>query len=615
MNLVIPVALKSVPLRFPAILLACGLLGVWIAISSTTDSPLIDNPFASLLPAGMTFLAFHIPGRSRAVAAGAVIMSWFSMALGETWGNVRTEGYLIAGLFPFSDAGAYYHEATRLVGGEDFSSWGSRRPLAGLYLSAALGASGENLRLALFILNSIAAFCVALTAISIRNLAGAAASAIFVWMVFLYYRRYCGVFSSEVGGLTWGLLSLWLLLQSINTRSLATACMGLAALSLGSNIRAGALLVLPMLFLWILITLKRGHRVWRIVVIGAVAMTAGFVASTTVTSAVGSKDGVLFSNYAQTLYGVVFDGDWTKCYTDHPSINSMSERERTAYLYRIIWNEVGTNPASLARGLVRGWTEFLTRPHSGLSPFDFIRSVRAETFVYLSSIIGSVALIFRARSDLLARLILAGNFGILLSVSLVPTRDADNMRAYATTMPWLCLLPCGLLLAWKKRDETAPDWAPSKPTAIMDRTAAGISGGLAAGMLLLPLFFRYVTPLSPQARISPHLVLTWTPNAGSYLRIDDSGRREGIPVGRLTAGITQWTDGNYPGLRSVLSAYDRPGVLVAGGGDSGAGLLLLNASNTSSNVAVQIKGIWVRPIPTYNAFFVDSSLVPEGGVP
>jgi hypothetical protein len=149
----------------------------------------------------------------------------------------------------------------------------------------------------------------------------------------------------------------------------------------------------------------------------------------------------------------------------------------------------------------------------------------------------------------------------------------------------------------------------------MDRTAAGISGGLAAGMLLLPLFFRYVTPLSPQARISPHLVLTWTPNAGSYLRIDDSGRREGIPVGRLTAGITQWTDGNYPGLRSVLSAYDRPGVLVAGGGDSGAGLLLLNASNTSSNVAVQIKGIWVRPIPTYNAFFVDSSLVPEGGVP
>jgi hypothetical protein len=114
-----------------------------------------------------------------------------------------------------------------------------------------------------------------------------AASAIFVWMVFLYYRRYCGVFSSEVGGLTWGLLSLWLLLQSINTRSLATACMGLAALSLGSNIRAGALLVLPMLFLWILITLKRGHRIWRIVVIGAVAMTAGFVASTTVTSAVG----------------------------------------------------------------------------------------------------------------------------------------------------------------------------------------------------------------------------------------------------------------------------------------------------------------------------------------
>lgn len=616
MNRISQISRESLkPVAFAA--LAGGVLaGAGWLVSRWLDAPLFGHPLGSLPAAGLLAFALTRPERQRLPAALGVALAWFSLQLADTWGSLLTEGYLIAGLFPFSDAGAYFQEAARLIEGRDFSSWGSRRPLAGFYLSGWLGLSSESLRLSLFMMNAAAAACLALVATELRRHVGAVAAALFAWVVFLFYRRFCGVFSSEVGGVTWGLLSLWLLLRALRTRHLVTALLGLAALSLASNIRAGALLVLPLLFLWLAWEFRACRRRLLVLVLGGgLALSAGFTASGIATSTVGAKDGVLFANYAQTLYGVVFDGDWTKSYTDHPVINSMSERERTGYLYGLIWTEIKNNPASLARGLARGWIEFLTRPHSGLSPFDFIRHLPAELAVYLLGFLGALAALYRCRADWLARLVVVGNAGIFLSVALVPTRDADNMRIYAATVPWLALLPCGLMVAWTSRHRQEPPAPETAPALGSARPALGLFATMAGALILLPLFFRFVSPQTPSVRFVEEDVLDLQPRRASQLVIEAHDSAGGAAADRITAGLTTWTTENYPGLPSILRTYDRPGVMLVSGTSSSAGLLILDAKHATSEGHVRVKGTWVRPIAGYSPFFVEASLLPVAEAP
>lgn len=589
--------------------------GWWLA-ARWAAAPFSGNPLGSLPAAGLLAFALTRSERLRLPATLGITVVWFSLQLCEVWGGLRTEGYLIAGLFPFSDAGAYYQEAARLAEGRDFSSWGSRRPLAGFFLSGWFGLSGENLRLALFLMNACAAACLALVVTELRRHLGTVAAALFAWIMFLFYRRFCGVFSSEIGGITWGLLSLWLFLRAMHTRQLVSALLGLIALSFASNIRAGALLVLPLLFLWLIWEFRGGRRrLLHLVLGGGLALTAGFTASGIATSAVGAKDGVLFANYAQVLYGVVFDGDWTKAYADHPVIDSMSERERTAYLYDLIWTKIKKNPMSLARGMARGWIEFLTRPHSGLSPFDFIGHLPVEILVYMLGFLGALAALYRSRSEWLARLVVVGNAGIFLSVALVPTRDADNMRIYAATVPWLALLPCGLMLVITSRLRKNPTEAQMLLGTESGRPALALFTGMAATLILLPLLFRFGWPLAPTVQFAESNILDWQPRQGSQLLITEHDNASGIAAGRLTAGLTPWMTENYPGLPPLLRTYDRAGIVLVSGTSSNAGLLILDGRHAVLGTAAKIKGTWVRPIPGYLSFFVEDALLPSTVAP
>ena len=293
----------------------------------------------------------------------------------------------------------------------------------------------------------------------------------------------------------------------------------------------------------------------------------------------------------------------------------MSERERTAYLYELIWTRIKKNPASLVRGVARGWIEFLTRPHSGLSPFDFLRNLPVELVVYLLASLGALAALYRFRSDWLARLVVVGNAGIFLSVALVPTRDSDNMRIYAATVPWLALLPCGLMLALTSRHRSNPTDVQMAIATESARPAFAVFSGLAGTLILLPLLFRFAWPLAPSVRFTESEVLDWRPRRGSQILITEHDNTSGIAAGRLTAGLTAWTMDNYPGLPPLLRSYDRAGVVLVSGTSSNAGLLILDARHAVPGTVVKIKGTWVRPIPGYSPFFVETALLPSTSAP
>jgi len=597
-----------------AFMAALAVTIIWGAALRLCNFHLLNNPFASLVGAALFGAALMLPERFRAAGAVSVAVGWFSLALAEVWLRTPTDGYILAGLLPFSDAQNYLFDASRLIEGHDLSGWGSRRPLASLYLGGWLGLADSNLQFALALMSAAGGAALGLAGLELRRHLGVVATALFAWLVFLFFRRFTGVFSSECGGLTWGLAALALLLAGARRRSVPTVATGLAALSIALNVRAGALLVLPALLLWLGWEFRASRRQLALLSLsGGLAMLVGFVASSATVHAAGAKDGLLFSNYAQTLYGLVFDGDWTKAYHDHPEINAMSERERTLFLYHIIGDTLAHEPAKLARGVVRAWIEFLTRPHSGLSPYDFILNLYAEAVVYALAACGAIALLWRARHDLATRFIIGSSIGIFASVALVPTRDADNMRAYAATIPLIVLLPCAAPAAaeaWFRRRSGRLPEAPKCPAPYLSWCCLACLAFVSFG--IAPLC-RFVVPRRSLAEFPQPGSLAWRQRSGTYINVTAQMKSVvGLPntrPGNLARGITAWIESNHPGLARFIRDYDHDGVILASSGSNGAGALVLDARHLHDSAPVIIHGVWVKPIASYIPFFIESSLL------
>src|SRR4030042_4916472 len=121
----------------------------------------------------------------------------FALPLSALWTTGLSNGFVIGGLLPFSDAALYYNDANRLIEDGMFSAFSTARPLFIGFLAVVLKLTGGNLKLTLAILVLITALAICLATMQVRRSIGAAPAAVFMLVCFLFYRRFIGTTVTE----------------------------------------------------------------------------------------------------------------------------------------------------------------------------------------------------------------------------------------------------------------------------------------------------------------------------------------------------------------------------------------------------------------------------------
>ncbi len=304
---------------------------------------------------------------------------------------------------------------------------------------------------------------------------------------------------TESLGLPLGLFGLTLLLAYAGgQRNTALLCSGLALFSIGMFSRMGALLVLPLLALWVCIVVFRTGTKQKIIVcsLALAALAAGPVLQVLLLLALGGDPANSGGNYATTLYGLSTGSrDWAQGYRDFPHffLESSSETEAFAKLQAAALQNVRNNPSVFLHSLLQNTQGYVT------GAFKFGWLTRINTLLTALWLVGIAWCIVHARQAL-AALLLAVAVGELISVPLMFTGISDH-RVLAVSLGARVLL-AGVGLTWLTSmflaalvDLFRPPGLRATSTGADSRVDFSTGLALAAGTALVVLALLPATPV------------------------------------------------------------------------------------------------------------------------
>ncbi len=367
-----------------------------------------------------------------AVLAGyALALAVFGLPLAAMWAGGPDGDNVLLGTLQRFDASAYEGGAYRLWQLGELDEFGARRPFTVAALGALFAASGGSVVVAQLVFVWLNASAVFLASRAVASTHGLAAALPCFAALLTFYHWHIGSFLSENLGLALGALAFALLWEGVRRDRAGLIAAGLVALSLGMNARAGALLVLPILVLWLTWRVRRRGRlsvaatlVWTLA-----ATASGFVAGAALDRAYGTEDGLPFGNFAPTLYGVVVGNEgWLQVYRDHPEVQDIAiSADRYREMYRLALERAADAPLTALHGVIDTYNDF------------FINTDWHE--FYDDPVSRSVALIltlaglwhaWRHRAQAQCALLLAIQLGVFLSV---PMLADGGTRVFAASIP------------------------------------------------------------------------------------------------------------------------------------------------------------------------------------
>ena len=434
--------------------------------------------FTLVFPALMIIFtaALFLPERWGKWAALFVFAGVFSLPLIGVWASGLTDNYMMSGMLPLADAGAYYANTMWFVQNGVFSVFASRRPLFNGLLVGMAAISQFNLVQIQSILVIIVAVPCALISLRLLNQLHPVSIALFTTVLFFYFRRYAGVVSSETVGFTLGVLGCFFLWDSIREKKFSDYLVGIFLTTLALLARAGAFAILPMLLLWGIFYLRKENTpLIKFILVFCIPILAAYLVNKVLLVSYGASEGVAFSNYSYSLYGLAKGGAyWTQIFEDHPELLDLPNSEQTRMAYQLAVRMIADKPMQFITGLLTEWKLFFSEtyygiwsfisPHPLQAAFKNIPMLVTHISLYGLSLAGMV---FYARDRKNAyRSFAAFAFaGFLLSVPLAPPSHAYGLRAFAASLWVLGLLPAvgldGLIPArWKgaKVEEAFPAW-------------------------------------------------------------------------------------------------------------------------------------------------------------
>jgi len=391
------------------------------------------------------WMVLSIKGFFGKLMSFVAVLCLFALGLSGLWAGGLTERQVIGGLLPTTDAGEYYHNALRLLNGSNFFDFASRRPIFPSFLTTLLWISNKNLQICIALMVLIVAICTYLTIIGLRRYFNSFVITSFLIFAYLFYRRYSGIVMSENLGFSLGLLSFYLLMNGLFEQKIHFTFLSLFLISYALNVRAGAFLILPFLIFGLLKNYGGINTFKKLFTL--IAITAlGFLISYLFFKVLGAETGEPFSNFAHTFYGLAQGGKgWSQIYTDHPEIMGLGDAELSQKIYEYTFETIRTNPWNMIVGIIKQYKDFFYFVNSNLSVFSFISGGNVIVYnltqitLYILSLFGLYH-IFLHRQEPFYQVLLLILLGIILSAPFI-TSDASEMRAYATTIAFILVLP------------------------------------------------------------------------------------------------------------------------------------------------------------------------------
>lgn len=448
------------------------------------------------------------------VLAASVTPLWLVV---DAWGGGKPLVYALGGFFPLNDGAIHWLCSLQLAAlGDvpgpfgwvtfDSSGYCTNRPshtglLATLQLLA--GFDPHNLLLLLGLIIGIGMTYLSLEVA--RTFGWPAAVATYALVLAYASEHALSMFTSESTGLFLGLLGTGFLVRFVRTDVSRDAWLGIAALSIGLFTRAGAMLALPLLLLWILWQAGplRGRNRYAFLAKGTCCIAAGYLLQQALLVLVGDPSGGYFSNFSIVLYALASGSrNWREALIIH-GVETPPSVETLNMVMPIAISKVLEQPGTFFRSLAAA-------EHDYLATLFQLPSVQAiDSWLIALLVIGAVGIaLSRRRRGCQALLIVA--LGEALSAPLV--FDADGLRVFATTFPIRCLLVavaismlCRLLAAAHHRQSIRQVFAAavtirSGPTPGSGATRWPSAVAL-AGIVLAALFT--ATPLARPFRLNP----------------------------------------------------------------------------------------------------------------
>ena len=425
-------------------------LSVFIFWIIANNTPSFLRPFSMLLRTGYTlivptvyvilYLTFRLNGWLGESLSLLLTSSIFALALTGVWASGQTESGLLSGVIPMFDSANYYSDSLRLLAGQDFSPVSTRRPLFSAFFAFLLWVTNHNLLQALTLLTLLVSLACYLLAREINKTHGPAIAAFCLVFIFIYYRYHSGVVRTENLGILFGTLGTAMIWRGISIRSQLHLLAGILLTSLGMVARAGVFFILPLLVLWGAISFRKNGKPinWRFVIAGMLVVTFAFLVNQIIANSFGTDDVVPFGNFSYSFYGLASGGNsWADVLDIYPQANPTE-------IYKMAFQLILKQPALLVKGVIYNYSMFFSNTNYGL--FSYM-SGEGETFSTISywillllSALG-VWNWFRYRDDRYLGFVMVSTLGLLLSVPFLPPTDTFRLRAYATSIVILALLP------------------------------------------------------------------------------------------------------------------------------------------------------------------------------
>ena len=378
----------------------------------------------------------------------AIVFALFALPLVYKWQFAQFDTFILGGLQPWSDASGYLLEAQRLLHGLLLTLAGARRPLFQAFLAALLHLTGGDFMATLAVLNLINALAVLLIVREARRRYSAVGASFLLLFEYEFYTRFAGTTMTEQLGFALGNLAVFFLLIASKNKNIIHALLGLGLLSLALIARAGAFFILPGLIIWIALAFRSKNVLWRAPGLAIAVVVLAFILNSVLLKTLADPQGIPFSNYSYTLYGLASGNKgWTQAGQDHPTASATE-------VFSLAIQKIRSDPTLLLRGMLRSFRDYFTVDRGAFTfiPFGSLQS-RANVLLWGLIFTGLVFSILNRREGIHG-LILASFIGVFASLFLVPPIDANDMRAFAATIPFTALWPVEggyALIFWSKK--------------------------------------------------------------------------------------------------------------------------------------------------------------------
>ena len=425
------------------------LLILWFRIPFGFRPAIIQMKYGFTLPIPILFIiCMLLMTKYRLLNIAAlfwVTMIVYAMALAGLWASGQTEGQVISGILPDSDAAFYFYDALRLNSGLRFSTFGSMRIFYSTFLSSLLFFTNASLVDANSIQVLLLAFCAFLATHKIWGKLGRIPASLFFVLIFVFARISVGKLMSEVLGLSLSLLVFYFFFDKTKLQNTSLFFLTIVLWTTALIARVGPLTAIPLMVYGIYLNEKSKFSFKKILVLMCASILFVLIIFSAFSSILGSEDSIPFSNFVHPLYGLAKGGKgWSQIFFDHPEIIEIPEPDYTKQILQFALEEIQSKPENLVIGLLKQYPQILNFTNrKGIFSFvggdnDSIYNLM-QVFLYILSFYYFYQLVFQKKYEY--RHFAFAFLGIFLLAPIFPFIDFEKMRVYAAVMPFIVMIP------------------------------------------------------------------------------------------------------------------------------------------------------------------------------